>query len=321
MSARIVLAFLNYNTTPELLQALSAVPAALYGLPARVVVIDNASRDNPAALVCQQFPNIEWIQNDANLGFAAAFNRLFALIDADWYLLLNSDIILPPGSVRAMLTTAKQCDNLGLAGMALVREDGSPQSSYGQFPTLASELLNRSLWRRISQAGARRATPFDVDCVVGAVMLVPRHTFERTNGLDARYYFFMEETDWCRRIRAAGLRVMHFPQILVTHLQGRSANQTPLRARIEFHRSRLLYFCIHHGIITTTVLYAGTILRLFFNALTHALLVLLTCGCVKKFRRKCAMYAGLLAWYLLACPRSWGLRQDSVNNSGTAASH
>lgn len=307
MSTHLVLAFLNYNTTSELLQALSAVPAALDGLSARVVVIDNASRDNPAALVRQHFPNVEWIQNDANLGFAAAFNRLFALIDADWYLLLNSDIILPPGSVRAMLTTAEQCDNLGLAGMALVREDGSPQSSYGQFPTLASELLNRSLWRRLSQPGARSDAPFDVECVVGAVMLVPRRTIERTHGLDARYYFFMEETDWCRRIRAAGLRVMHFPHIRVTHLQGRSANQAPLRARVEFHRSRLLYFRIHHGTFAAAVLYAGTILRLLFNTLTHALLVLLTVGCVKKFRRKCSMYAGLLAWYLLGCPHSWGL--------------
>lgn len=321
MSTGVVLAFLNYNTTPELLQALSAVPAALDGLPARTVVIDNASRDNPAALVRQQFPHVEWIQNETNLGFAAAFNRLFALIKAGWYVLLNSDIILPPGSVRAMLTTAEQCEHLGLAGMALVREDGSLQSSYGWFPTLASELLNRSLWRRISQAGARSDAPFDVECVVGAVMLVPRRTIERTGGLDARYYFFMEETDWCRRIRAAGLRVMHFPHIHVTHLQGRAANQTPLRARIEFHRSRLLYFRIHHGILAAATLYAGTILRLFFNMLTHVLLVLLTFGCVKKVRRKCATYAGLLAWYLLACPRSWGLRQACVNNSDTAASH
>lgn len=307
MTTRLVLAFLNYNTTPELLQALSAVPAALDGLPARIVVIDNASRDNPAALVRQQFPDIEWIQNASNLGFAAAFNRLFASIDADWYLLLNSDIILPPGSVRTMLATAEQCDNLGLAGVALVREDGSLQSSYGRFPTLASELLNRSLWRRLSQVAARSNAPFDVECVVGAVMLVPRHTIERTNGLDAHYYFFMEETDWCRRIRAAGLRVVHFPHIRVTHLQGRSANQAPLRARVEFHRSRLLYFRIHHGILTAAVLYAGTILRLLFNTLIHALLVLLTFGCIKKLRRKCVMYAGLLAWYLLACPRSWGL--------------
>lgn len=306
MPNALVLAFLNYNTTPELIKALNAVPAALDGLPARVIVIDNASRDNPATLVRQQFPDIEWIQNETNLGFAAAFNRLFSLLDADWYLLLNSDIILPPGSVRAMLATAEQCQNLGLAGMALVRDDGSSQASYGQFPTLASELLNRSLWRRICHVNPN-PTPFDVECIVGAVMLVPRRTIQLTRGLDPRYYFFMEETDWCRRIRAAGLRVMHFPHIRVTHLQGRSANQTPLRARVEFHRSRLLYFRIHHGILASALLYLGTLLRLLCNFLAYFFLLNLTLGFSKKVRQKFGVYAGLLAWYLLGCPRSWGL--------------
>ncbi len=307
MTPELVLAFLNYNTTPELLQALAAVPAALDGLPARLVVVDNASRDNPAALVCARFPDIVWMQNECNLGFAAAFNRLFAAQPADFYLLLNSDIILPRRSVRALLDTARRYDTLGLAGVALVREDGSPQSSYGRAPTLASELLNRSLWRRVTQGSHDAGQPFDVESVVGAVMLVPRTAIDRAGQLDERYYFFMEETDWCRRIRAAGLRVLHFPHIQVTHLQGRAANKAPLRARIEFHRSRLRYFTIHHGRAAAAVLYLGTVLRLLCNTLAHALLAVLTLGCVKKARQKLVMYAGLLAWYLLGCPRSWGL--------------
>ncbi|MCX7847475.1 MAG: glycosyltransferase family 2 protein [bacterium] len=307
MHSHLVLAFLNYNTTPELLQALAALPAALANMPARVIVIDNASRDNPATLVQQKFPHVEWLQNNTNLGFAAAFNQLFARVPADWYLLLNSDIILPPASVPALLSYAQQYPNLGLAGVALVREDGSPQASYAPFPSLATELLNRSLYRHIHRRKAPHTTPFEVDTIVGAVMLVPRHTIERTGGFDPRFYFFMEETDWCRRIRNAGLHVFHFPQIRVTHLQGRAANQTPLRARIEFHRSRLLYFSLHHGRTAAAILCAGTVLRVLLNALTHVLLVLLTLGLIRKVRTKCVTYLGLLSWYLRGCPRSWGL--------------
>jgi len=309
MSTDLTLAFLNYNTTAELRQALAAVPAALDGLPAQVVVIDNASRDNPAAQLRPQFPGVQWLQNASNLGFAAAFNRLFSFIISPYYLLLNSDLILPPGSVRVMLTTARRYSTLGLAGVALVREDGSRQTSYGRAPTLASELLNRSLWRRMTNVGGRTDEPFDVESVVGAVMLVPRTTIERAGGLDERYFFFMEETDWCRRIRAAGLRVLHFPHVRVVHLQGRAANKVPLRSRIEFHRSRLLYFKIHYGQGACALLYCGTLARLVINTATHCLLVVVTLGLVGKLRRKTAVYAGLLAWYVLGCPQGWGMRR------------
>jgi GT2 family glycosyltransferase len=312
MSTDLTLAFLNYNTTAELRQALAAVPAALDGMPAQIVVIDNASRDAPAAQLRQQFPDVQWLQNATNLGFAAAFNRLFSFVISPYYLLLNSDIILPPGSVRAMLDTARRYSTLGLAGVALVREDGTAQSSYGRAPTLASELLNRSLWRRITQAGARADEPFDVESVVGAVMLVPRTTIERAGGLDERYFFFLEETDWCRRIRAAGLRVLHFPHVRVIHLQGRATNKVPLRSRIEFHRSRLLYFKIHDGQAACTLLYGGTMARLAINTVTHCLLVAATLGLVGKLRRKAVVYAGLLAWYALGCPQGWGMRRAPV---------
>jgi GT2 family glycosyltransferase len=315
MSTDLTLAFLNYNTTAELRQALAAVPAALAGMPAQVIVIDNASRDNPAAQLRQQFPGVQWLQNATNLGFAAAFNRLFSFVISPYYLLLNSDIILPPGSVRAMLDTARRYSSLGLAGVALVREDGSAQTSYGRAPTLASELLNRSLWRRMTQAGVRVDEPFDVESVVGAVMLVPRTTIERAGGLDERYFFFMEETDWCRRIRATGLRVLHFPHVRVVHLQGRAANKVPLRSRIEFHRSRLLYFKIHYGQGACTLLYAGTLARLAVNTAAYGLLVAATLGLVGKLRRKTAVYAGVLAWYALGCPQGWGMHRAPVRRS------
>ena len=309
MNTTLAAAFLNYNTCAELLQALAHAGPALEGVNARLVVIDNGSTDDSAVQVHAKFPKAEVVELGANLGFAAAFNRLFDAVDASWYLLLNSDIMLPPGSVRRLLDTARSLPDLGLAGVALVRENGESQASYSSFPSLASELLNRSLWRHLHDHGSP-TEPFAVDSVIGAVMLVPRSTIERVGGLDTRFFFYLEETDWCRRITAAGLRVMHIPALKVVHLQGRAANQRPLRARIEFHRSRLVYFRTHHGAMQTAVLCAGTVARLVINTLSHALLVALTLGCVPKLRTKCGVYAGLLAWYVCGCPKGWGLRPE-----------
>ena len=307
MTTELVAAFLNYNTPDELLQAIEHAGPALAGVDARIVVIDNGSTDDSIERIRAAFPRVELMPLGRNLGFAAAFNRLFAEIKADWHLLLNSDIMLPPGSVRRLLDGAKAYPGLGIGGVALVRENGAAQASYGTYPSLASELLNRSMWRHLHRAAAGDE-PFEVECVIGAVMLVPRTTIDTVGGMDERFFFYLEETDWCRRVSVAGLHVVHFPAIKVVHLQGRAANQRPLRARIEFHRSRLVYFRKHYGERQAFWLKAGTVARLVVNTASHAVLVVLTLGCVPRLRAKCAVYAGLLAWYGRGCPESGGLK-------------
>ena len=308
MIPEITIAFLNYNTADELLQALASVPAALNGVAARLIVIDNGSSDDSLQRLKNAEPEPEIMALPTNTGFAAAFNRLFSYTVTPYYLLLNSDIILPPGSVREMLDTIAACPDAGIAGMALVREDGTAQTSYYPLPSLSSELINRSLWQRMHAVTITGNTPVAVESVIGAVMLVPRTTIDKAGTLDERFFFFLEETDWCKRITAAGLRVLHFPGIHVTHLQGRAANQVPVRARIEFHRSRLLYFEKHNGKLAKYTLLVGSFIRLLVNWLAYLLLTLFTFGMREKSRNKFMLYTGVLYWYLLGCPKKWGLR-------------
>ena len=70
----------------------------------------------------------------ADLGFAAAFDRLFSYAVTPYYLLMNSDILLPGGCLRRMIDYLASHPEAGLAGTALYRENGTPQMSYGEFP-------------------------------------------------------------------------------------------------------------------------------------------------------------------------------------------
>ncbi|NLF38502.1 glycosyltransferase family 2 protein [bacterium] len=315
----VTIGLLNYNTAGETEQALRTLPAAAGGVDARIVVIDNASSDDSLARLAAwqkqagpggAFPVFDLIALPANLGFAGAFNRLFTYAISEFYLLLNSDILLPPGSVAEMIDSMRQRPRAGLAGVALRREDGSAQSSFGAYPTLASELLNRSLYQKMAMAQARGARePFAVECIVGAVMLVRREAYEQVGGLDERFFFFLEETDWCKRMTMTGWLVLHLPGIEVVHLQGRAANRRPVRARIEFHRSRIIYFMKHHGPVSTFVLIAGTAVRLMVNMLAQLVLTLVTLGLWRTARHRLIMYATLLAWYFCGRPDGWGLRK------------
>ena len=305
----ITLAFLNYNTADELLQALDSVEEAIEGVVARVVVIDNGSTDDSVARIKSSGKEIEIIALPNNAGFAAAFNRIFSYIVTPYYLLLNSDIILKPGCVKKMVDEFKAFPNAGLAGVALERENGSLQSSYGVYPSLASELINRSLWQKMKVSRTSKCEPsaFPVDCVVGAVMLVPRETIDKVGGMDERFFFFLEETDWCKRINESGLKVIHLPEIKVVHLQGKSANKAPVRARIEFHKSRLSFFEKHYGNFPAFILRIGTVFRLIINFAAQLVMTIFTLGLIKKTRLRTVLYAGLLVWYFSGCPSSKGL--------------
>ena len=305
----ITLAFLNYNTADDLLKAINSVEEAIAGVSAQIVVIDNGSTDDSVARIKSLGKGIEIIALPNNAGFAAAFNRIFSYIITPYYLLLNSDIILKSGCVKKMLDEFKTFPNAGLAGVALERKNGSLQSSYGVYPNLASELINRTLWQKlkVSRTSKCEQSAFHVDCVVGAVMLVSRETVDKVGGMDERFFFFLEETDWCKRINESGLKVIHLPEIKVVHLQGKTANKAPVRARIEFHKSRLLFFEKHYGKSAASILRFGTVFRLIINFAAQLLMTIFTIGLIKKTRLRTILYAGLIGWYFTGCPAEKGL--------------
>ncbi len=95
------------------------------------------------------------------------------------------------------------------------------------------------------------------------------------------------------------------PAAELIHLQGASANRRPVRARIQFYESRYRYFRKHAGAAATAVLAAGLVLRLLVNCLGSALLSLPTGG-RSQHRDKLAVYAAIVRWHLLGCPRGHG---------------
>ena len=336
----ITIAFLNYNTADDLIRALDSVPSAAGNVNYHITVIDNCSTDDSVEKLRKYNSDLDILVLEKNLGFAAGFNKIFSHIVTPYYFLLNSDIILSHGCVEKILINIKDFPQTGIAGVALIRENGSSQSSFGKFPSLASELINRSLWqkiyaKKITDHGppqhtrdtrttdygpritdhdtshpdmSRKLELYKVDCIIGAAMLVPRLTFEKVGGMDEDFFFFLEETDWCKRIKQAGLNVLHFPDVKVTHLQGKTVNTLPVKARIEFHRSRLHYFKKHHGIITAVILWIGCFIRLIINFTAMLFLTLLTLGKSKKFKNKMSLYGNVLLWYLCACSKEKGLK-------------
>jgi len=303
---------LTRNTCQQTREAIESVLASSGNLTKEIYVVDNGSTDETPATLPKLFPQIRYSHMERNLGFARGVNFAAREATGDFLLLLNSDARLAPDALALAVDWMRAHSHCGIAGGQLYSPDGKKQNSIANFPTLATELLNkfllRALWpKRFPGKEQDYREPLEVESVIGAFFLVSRSVWDQFRGLDERFFFFLEETDFCLRARQAGFSTMHLPHVHVAHGQGQTAKQSLAGARIEYWKSRYAYFAKHHGLITRGVLRAGLLVRLIMDFLSSALLAALTLGQSRRRREKFAVYGALLWWHLQGCAAEAGL--------------
>jgi GT2 family glycosyltransferase len=300
------------NTCALTCDAIRSVLDSRDGLATEVFVVDNGSTDGSASALPREFPQIQRVRSEKNLGFARACNLAAKSARGEFLLLLNSDARPQPDTLVRAVGWMRAHRDCAVAGAQLLNADGSHQNSIANFPTLATELLNKSLLRRLFPSrfpGKEHpfAGPVEVETVVGAFMLIRKKIWDKLGGLDERYFFFLEETDFCLQVRGAGLRVMHLPDVRVWHDQGQTARQISAAARIEYWRSRYAYFAKNQPPLTWPILTAGLMTRLLLDWLAAMVLVLITFGQSGRWRSRCRVCTALVGWHLCGCPAKAGL--------------
>ncbi len=253
----------NWNTRNLLPLCLQTLRTAAEGIAIDVWVVDNASSDDSVAMLRNHFADVHVIANRTNVGFAAANNQAMAAAQGEFFLLLNSDAVLKPGALHALLAVAKAQPAAGIVGARLLNPDGSFQSSHTRFPTLLREaLILSTLGRRLygpayPSAGPQLAAgPQRVDYVEGACLLVRRAAWEAVGGLDEGYWMYAEEVDWCRRMAQAGWQVWYQPAAAVLHWGGGSSSTRKVQREADLYRSRVRYMRTWGGDVSALLLKA-----------------------------------------------------------------
>jgi GT2 family glycosyltransferase len=293
----------NWNTKDLLVPCLRSIYRKSGNVKAEVFVVDNGSMDGSKEAVEAEFPEVILIDNPMNFGFAKASNQGIDLSKGKYVLLLNPDTELKEGAIATLNTFLDHHPEAGVAGAQLLNADGAKQNAIANFPSLATELLNKSLLRRLFPdrfPGKEReyALPIEVDSVIGACMMVRREAMEEVGLLDEDYFLFLEETDWCYRMKKAGWKVYHVPGAEVIHYQGKGAERDKKRAKVEYYRSRYLFFKKNRGFWERFFLRIGLMIKLCFEFFAMAFVCILTGFAVKNWRRKLTLYAYLLWWHL-----------------------
>jgi N-acetylglucosaminyl-diphospho-decaprenol L-rhamnosyltransferase len=247
----------NYNGRHLLDDCLRSL-AANVTVPYEVVVVDNASGDGSAAHLAQHHPGVKLVAHDRNAGFAGGNNLAARHARGRYLLLLNTDTVVQ-NSIDPLVTLLEREPALGALGCRLVYADGRQQESIGHEPgplrlalswlPLGPLLPGWPLMRRTVPATSPRyrAEAHGVDWISGAFLLTPRALWERMGGLDERYFMYLEDTDYCRRVRDAGHRIGYSPACTTVHLEGAGRPWIGERAVLDTTASYLRYCEKHRG--------------------------------------------------------------------------
>ncbi|MCP4362061.1 MAG: glycosyltransferase, partial [Chloroflexi bacterium] len=176
----------NWNTRDLLVNCLNSIEQTAGDLKVETIVVDNVSTDGSPDMVRRQFPHVQLLENDSNVGFAGANNQGMALGQGRYLLLLNSDAFLKPDSLQTAVRFMDGHPEVGVCGAKLLNPDGTFQGSYADFPTLKSEfLMATGLGKRLINPYYPAPRPWlgeearEVDWIGGAFMLLRHEVFDK----------------------------------------------------------------------------------------------------------------------------------------------
>ena len=272
----------SYNTRDLMEQALRTVAEASNDIRVEILVVDNASRDGSADMVAERFPEVELIRIERNLGFGGSNNTAFARVRGRHILLLNSDTIVRPDTLRTMVSFMDEHPDAGAAGCRILNPDGTLQLDCRRgFPTPAAAFYKLSGLSRLfpqSQRFARYNLTYldpdevnEVDALSGSCMIVRRQVLEEVGGFDEAYFMYGEDLDWCFRMREAGWKIYYTPATEIIHFRGESGRTESLRILYRKNEAMAIFVSKHmrrrYRFFPVALLHAGIVLYGLYSLL------------------------------------------------------
>ena len=246
----------NYNVKYFLELCLLSVEKALKNIEGEIIVIDNISADGSFDFFKNRFPNVTFIWNKTNSGFAKANNQALKIARGNFILFLNPDTIVPEDCFQKCLSFIQSKDNQIALGIKML--DGSGQflkESKISFPTPATSFYKLSglsklfphskIFTRYHLGNSNENETQPVDVLAGAFMLVPKKILDITGGFDEAFFMYGEDIDLSYRIQSAGFVNYYFAQSTIIHFKGESTRKGSLNYVKMFYKAMSIFVKKH----------------------------------------------------------------------------
>ena len=275
------------------------MPSVVGNTPAevRIVVADNGSADDSVEFLKGHYPSVEIIQLEKNYGFAEGYNRALKMVDAECYILLNSDVEVTKGWIEPLVEMIQSDKSIAAVAPKLLSDVERDKFEYagaagGFIDYLGYPLCRGRILSTIEQDRGQHDTAREVFWASGAAFCCRADLFHAMGGFDGDFFAHMEEIDLCWRMQLAGYKIMSEPKSVVYHLGGGTLpNESPNKLYLNYRNNlAMLYKCA-----PTTQRLTVAILRPIADMLSMAIYLLK--GQFKLANATLRAYRDFMLWH------------------------
>jgi len=247
----------NYNVRHYLAQCLESVARASQDIEVETVVVDNASSDGSQEYIKRLFPEIRYIYNENNEGFARANNKGIKATSGKYVLLLNPDTILSEDSLRRCVSFLDATPTAGATGVMMLKSDGdfakesrrgipTPFVAFCKMSGLCSHFPKNRRLGKYYMGYLDKEQPSEIEIISGACMMIRREALNKSGLLDEDFFMYGEDIDLSYRLLKNGYS-NHYLPVPILHYKGESTQKSSYRYVYNFYNAMLIFFKKHYS--------------------------------------------------------------------------
>jgi len=236
---------LEYKSLEDLAPAIDSIKSGLASFNHEIIISSNSCyEDEKKEALKLSFPDIIWLFNKDNKGFAYGMNQGLKKARGKYMITMNSDVKILSG-FQDMFHCINTDDLIGIVGPQIINNDGIIQDSFRTFLNPWS-FLRRQLRRVFNRSdGLEKKLKPDqtqqIDWLSGAFLMTRKESYIKTGGMDENYFMYAEDMDWCYRTKLEGYKIIYFPGMQICYEGSRKARKLSIYTWV-FIRSHFVFW-------------------------------------------------------------------------------
>lgn len=236
---------LNWNGLKYLKQFLPSVLTSIWP-NLEIIVGDNASTDGSVEFLREHYPSVKIIQNDRNYGFTGGYNKVLEKVEADYFILLNSDVEVSPGWIAPVIELMESDPLIAAAAPKILSYSKKTSFEHagaagGFIDIFGYPFCQGRMFYEIEEDQGQYQQSREIFWATGAAMFVKKHCWEEAGGFDDRFFAHMEEIDLCWRLKNLGYKTFYCAASTVYHVGGGTLDaENPFKTFLNFRNNLLL---------------------------------------------------------------------------------